>query len=475
MLDNFGLMEFLTLALMALLLFGPERLPQYAARLGRWLASLTRYSKAFMTQWSDEALAIQDAVAEVRGIRDEILSAQQEISGSLVTAREDITGAIGDARETVKQLTPNPQALLDGVGTTPAPLGASRTQDTGPTPPSGDDVAIAKSQQVLDELMKKRATTPAVQPGAAETAPVGSVPSPITPEQAAEQAAGPGGLAPDRIDLSKLNQEPETKQETESAFDRTQRVLNRLLGKEEPVMPAPSPAEQPATAGLPVPAATEEAIVPLAGATAETQPVASEMPQSSEPTATLAPVPVEPPAIVQPLAVAQPVTAEQVAGVPVTQEGAPQMAKEATESAFDRTQRVLDRLRGKKEPTATEPRTETQPLQPTSAAGQQVTQPVASIPAPGSRTERPEPAHVPSAAQRVGGLEAWVSYSRFEQLSIQVTLLQRELQMLRTEMQSMRTTQPQPIEGNADHGVSGVSSVEPAAASSASMPAEEIA
>ena len=50
MLDNFGMGEFFVLALFALLFFGPERLPQIGAQLGRWLSKLTGYSRAFMTQ-----------------------------------------------------------------------------------------------------------------------------------------------------------------------------------------------------------------------------------------------------------------------------------------------------------------------------------------------------------------------------------------------------------------------------------------
>jgi len=473
MLDNFGLMEFLALALMALLLFGPQRLPQMAARLGRWLASLTRYSKTFMAQWSEEALAIQDAVAEVRGIRDEILSAQQEISGSLAIAREDIEGAIGDAKATVNQLTPDPQALLDGAATASAPVGTSKTQATDAKPTSDDGIAIAKSQQVLDDLIKRRAATPAGEPETTEVAPAESVPSPITAEQAAEQATGPGGLAPERVDLGKLNQEPEAKQQTESAFDRTQHVLNKLLGKEEPVAPSPSPAEQPAAVELPSPAATEEIIVPRTGITPETQPVASKVLQSGEPTAPLAPVASQPPAAEQAAG------AEQVAGAPLTQAAMPEPPKAPTESAFERTQRVLNRLRGVKEPAEAAPVAEAPVLQPASDTGQQIAQPAAPAggavgPAQNVGTQHSSPVTALPGAQRVEGPGFTVSYSRFEELSIQVTILQRELQALRTELQSIRAAGPQPVGEPADHGVSEPSSGESTAASSASMPVEEV-
>jgi len=105
MFDNFGLGEFFFLALLALLFFGPERLPQIGARLGRWVGNLTQYSKAFMTEWREEALAIHDAVEEVKGIRDEIVAAQREISGTLDTAREDMVDGLDAAKEAVSDAT----------------------------------------------------------------------------------------------------------------------------------------------------------------------------------------------------------------------------------------------------------------------------------------------------------------------------------------------------------------------------------
>jgi Sec-independent protein translocase protein TatA len=154
MLDNFGIGEFLMLALFALLFFGPERLPQIGARLGRWLNRLTQYSKAFMTQWSEEALVIQDAVQEVKGIRDEIVAARAEIASTLDTARQDIDSTISDARGTLKAAQPNAQALLQ-EGQTAQPAtdeAAKRTTESE----AGEETAIARTQQILDDLLSLR-------------------------------------------------------------------------------------------------------------------------------------------------------------------------------------------------------------------------------------------------------------------------------------------------------------------------------
>lgn len=101
MFDNLGVGEFFMLAVFALLFFGPERLPQMGAKLGQWLGKLTQQSKLFMNQWREEALAIHDAVEEVRGIRDEIVAAQRQLAETMDSARGDITESLDEVKGTL--------------------------------------------------------------------------------------------------------------------------------------------------------------------------------------------------------------------------------------------------------------------------------------------------------------------------------------------------------------------------------------
>ena len=143
MLDNLGFGEIAMLALMALLFFGPERLPQIGARVGRWIATLTQSSKAFMNEWRDEALVVYDAVEEVKGIRDEILAARAEIAGTMTTARDDVNDALSGARADVQAqvrgattLSPTPEQFGERT-IRYAPDGAK--QGHQPTsPPTGE-------------------------------------------------------------------------------------------------------------------------------------------------------------------------------------------------------------------------------------------------------------------------------------------------------------------------------------------------
>ena len=151
MLDNLGLGEFFFLALLALVFFGPERLPQIGARLGRWIRGLTQYSSAFLNEWRDEALAVHDAVQEVKGIRDEIVAARAEIAGTLETARTDLGDAVSGARLDVQQQVQRSTQILPDD---PSPSAVHRAPDE-----AGKDAAIARTQEILDGLLARRGPT----------------------------------------------------------------------------------------------------------------------------------------------------------------------------------------------------------------------------------------------------------------------------------------------------------------------------
>jgi Sec-independent protein translocase protein TatA len=173
-LDNLGLGEFFFLALLALVFFGPERLPGIGARIGRWIRSLTSYSSAFLNEWRDEALAVHDAVEQVKGIRDEIVAARTEIASTLDTARSDASEAVASATHEVRQQVQRSTQFVPDDGESQAveqsetARGPAELDARGPAE-QGEDVAIAKTQEILDTLVSKRtppSTVHRIQPTA---------------------------------------------------------------------------------------------------------------------------------------------------------------------------------------------------------------------------------------------------------------------------------------------------------------------
>jgi Sec-independent protein translocase protein TatA len=153
MLDNLGFGEIFFLGLLLFLFFGPERLPQLGARLGRWVANLTRYSGTFMNEWREEALAVHDAMEQVRGMREEIAAARAEIASTLHEARDDLGGAVEGARQDVAQQVQRATRFEVAKG----PVRAAARGGVEGSAGQGEDAAIARTQQVVDGLRAKRA------------------------------------------------------------------------------------------------------------------------------------------------------------------------------------------------------------------------------------------------------------------------------------------------------------------------------
>jgi Sec-independent protein translocase protein TatA len=402
MLDNFGMGEFLMLALFALLFFGPERLPQIGARVGRWLNQLTQASKVFMNQWTEEAAVIQDAVREVQGIRDEIRAAQAEISGSLDVARQDIAETIDEARGTVRDATVTPQDMLQAgaeqnaaaqagplpaIDTSAPPrLATQEETETAPrraSPSSGSESeALSKTQNVLDDLLAKRGLSldeaeesghePGDLPGDNGAEPVANeeaeraeeVKVPLATESDSEPDAQAGSSSVEGgQEATQADQDAQDRVQ-ESAFDKTQRILDGLLGapteKESATEKEPAAkAEPPGKAKGAVEAASEAKVEPTTEA--ELPIVRAESPAEDNALPEEAPVPAD------------------------------------------------------REPAGAQPK----------------------VVGPSSDGAKAAPS---DGVQRVTGLQQGVSFGEFTKLSIQVTQLRQELQAIQRELQTLRAS-----------------------------------
>jgi Sec-independent protein translocase protein TatA len=202
MLHNLGFGEVFFLGLLLFLFLGPERLPQLAAQLGRWISNLTRHSGAFLNEWRDEALVVHEALQQVKGMRDEIAAARAEIASTLYETRVDLGQAVEGARQDVGQQLQRATRLVPEEGTAGAagsPTAPSRAVSSQALPPAmtarSDGAAVDKTQQVVDRLLAKRAAGPAASG------------VPLGPVQAASERASlssPMQSPPSPADLARL-------------------------------------------------------------------------------------------------------------------------------------------------------------------------------------------------------------------------------------------------------------------------------
>jgi Sec-independent protein translocase protein TatA len=380
MLDNFGMGEFLMLAFFALLFFGPERLPQLGARVGRWLSQLTQYSKAFMTQWTEEAGAIQDAVQEVKGIRDEIRAAQAEISQSLNTARQDITETIDEARGSIREATPKAGAIL-AASPPPAPATTQETEQTqrpAQAASGNEDEAIAKSQQIVDELLKKRG---------------------LSPDSEADESAGEEPLDGDGAQSAASATEAEEVAE-DAAYLRNVQAAQEIMARDA--------QRAAAKKAQPVEVDQQAADSQQTEQSAAVQEPESEPDQRKEPAQE---------AEVQESAFDK---TQRILDRLMGKEPEPPVAREAAPSELEETDTTVG------QPASA-------PEMPAEKAQADPTPEIAPVTS----------SAVPKAAvQQVKGAEMWVNYSQFSKLSIEVTQLQRELRALRKELQGLRVQEP---------------------------------
>lgn len=106
---DFGTGEIFVILVVALVLFGPRKLPQLSRSLGRSLSEFRRASMEFKQTWEQE-VAVEEANREAR-IERVLPPQDNSIAGSTVErSRATKLAATEDAPETNAALTPAPPA-----------------------------------------------------------------------------------------------------------------------------------------------------------------------------------------------------------------------------------------------------------------------------------------------------------------------------------------------------------------------------
>ncbi|MBW3576327.1 MAG: Sec-independent protein translocase protein TatB [Actinobacteria bacterium] len=77
---NVGFQELLVIAVLALLVFGPDRLPELARQAGRALARVREETSRSVTELK-QAADLEDLNRELRGVRAELRAAGRDLTG----------------------------------------------------------------------------------------------------------------------------------------------------------------------------------------------------------------------------------------------------------------------------------------------------------------------------------------------------------------------------------------------------------
>lgn len=144
-----GLPELVVILVLTLIVVGPQRLPETAAKVGRAVREFRRYSSGVTKELMD---AVQDLEREYQELRGELNSVSGELRQKAEAFGHELTSVVDDARDKLTIEEAKPQGTLEA-----APAG-----DNGSAP----DAAVTATSAAPDASVTP--TLPAIVEEAAE-------------------------------------------------------------------------------------------------------------------------------------------------------------------------------------------------------------------------------------------------------------------------------------------------------------------
>ena len=165
--SNIGITELIVILLLALLVVGPERLPEMGRMLAKTLRDLRRAYENLTKDLGPELMSIQETTRELRESVESITSIPQDMVSSVVKAA-DLDDTIDDLKQDLDSLQQVRRSMSDAGKMIKNPVGAA--VDTA------RDALLPKSDQpgeMAEKPSGKESTAADAAP--AEASPVQSV------------------------------------------------------------------------------------------------------------------------------------------------------------------------------------------------------------------------------------------------------------------------------------------------------------
>lgn len=107
---DIGFSEMVVLAVVALLVLGPERLPKVAKQAGQWMGKLRRYVDDVKSD-----INRQMELSELRNIQTQITDAAQDLKSSMESTVSGVQSQLDDVNKTLSGTSTEPQTDWDKV------------------------------------------------------------------------------------------------------------------------------------------------------------------------------------------------------------------------------------------------------------------------------------------------------------------------------------------------------------------------
>jgi Tat protein translocase TatB subunit len=136
-----GLPELLLIMVIAVLVVGPDRLPQVAADIAKWVKKARAYAQVVSREWD---VAVKELEAETGTSRDELTAIARDLQGETKAIEKDLAEATADARKATEEARSAAEAADRPVAPTNGRNGAAKA---APAANAGQPEAIDEDDE----------------------------------------------------------------------------------------------------------------------------------------------------------------------------------------------------------------------------------------------------------------------------------------------------------------------------------------
>lgn len=135
---DMGFLEVTTIGIVALVVIGPERLPEVAAKVGRYVGKAQRFVRGVRSDISRELETgdlknmLSDQKSQIDELRKMVHTASKDIESSTSGAMKDAKDSIGDLKSEISDSTNSTLADASDAKQSDAGSTSSTDADTGP-------------------------------------------------------------------------------------------------------------------------------------------------------------------------------------------------------------------------------------------------------------------------------------------------------------------------------------------------------
>jgi Tat protein translocase TatB subunit len=174
-----GFPELLFIFIIALMVFGPRRLPEIAGKAGKYVRDLRNMSQGFMAEWQRE-ITVAARMEEIEQVRKEL----EETKQALTQSRTEIASEAAQIGKTANTLVSHSVTPSSNSASKSMPQTSETSEvetSTDPTPVSASSSVPATETPTLPAEGTEIEKNGARPPTQAESKPV-----PVSPTEAAE-------------------------------------------------------------------------------------------------------------------------------------------------------------------------------------------------------------------------------------------------------------------------------------------------